>query len=80
MRDSIVAVHGLNGDAFRTWTESKSKKLWLRDFLPGDLPSARMMVFGYNAEPFFRSSVAGIEEHARGLLAALVEKRAGGNV
>ena len=31
---SIVAVHGLCGDLFGTWTEETSGKLSLQDFLP----------------------------------------------
>jgi hypothetical protein len=77
---SIIAVHGLNGDSFRTWTEEKSKKLWLRDFLPQDLPRARIMTYGYNALPAFGNSVADIRDHARGLLESLVERREDGNV
>lgn len=68
-------MHGLNGNLINTWTEPKSKKLWLRDFLPKDLRGARVMTFGYNATPAFENSVAGIKDHARGLLGALSEKR-----
>lgn len=34
------------------------------------------MTFGYNAAAAFANSVAGIRDHARGLLNALVEQRA----
>src|SRR5277367_3733735 len=37
----IVAVHGLGGDAYKTWTHENGK-LWLRDFLPDQLPGARI--------------------------------------
>ncbi len=72
---SIIAIHGLNGDKFRTWSEPKSQKLWLRDFLPKELPRARVMSFGYNATAAFENSKSGIEEHARHLLVSLMEKR-----
>ncbi|KAK0127802.1 hypothetical protein ONS96_007307 [Cadophora gregata f. sp. sojae] len=71
----IVAIHGLNGDKFRTWTEPTAEKLWLRDFLPDELPRARVMTFGYNAAAAFENSKAGIREHARQLLISLMEKR-----
>jgi hypothetical protein len=32
----IVALHGLNGDAYNTWTHENGK-LWLRDFLAQQL-------------------------------------------
>jgi len=36
----------------------------------------RVLAFGYDATAAFGNGVAGIEEHARGLLGGLVEKRA----
>ncbi|OAP53696.1 hypothetical protein AYL99_12136 [Fonsecaea erecta] len=60
----IVAVHGLGGDTFATWTHPESKKFWLRDFLPQQIPDARIMTFGYNADAAFGH-----------LLASLVDKR-----
>ncbi|KAL5326083.1 hypothetical protein ACEPPN_007221 [Leptodophora sp. 'Broadleaf-Isolate-01'] len=70
-------IHGLNGEKFRTWTESKSQKLWLRDFLPHDITQARVMTFGYNATAAFENTKAGIRDHARTLLLALGEARNG---
>jgi len=37
----IVAVHGLNGNAYETWTDD-NQCLWLRDILPRYLPGARV--------------------------------------
>lgn len=48
--DSLVAVHGLNGDAFETWTHKESKVMWLRDLLPEELPNVRIMTYGYNSK------------------------------
>jgi hypothetical protein len=45
---SIIALHGLGGDAFKTWTD-KQGHLWLRDSLPGHIPDARIMTFGYDS-------------------------------
>lgn len=42
--NSIVAVHGLGGDAVNTWTHPKSKAFWLKDFLPQQMPDARKVV------------------------------------
>ncbi|MCJ1279947.1 Kinesin light chain 3 [Puttea exsequens] len=54
----IVAVHGLGGDAITTWTHPKSNAFWLKDFLPQQIPDARIMTFGYNAKAAFGQSTA----------------------
>lgn len=45
---SIVAVHGLAGGSLSTWRHDNGKT-WLLEFLPQDLPNARIMTFGYSA-------------------------------
>jgi len=73
--DSIVLGHGLDGDATKSWTHSRTKKCWPKDFLPRDVPDARILTFGYNAVSAFGSTTAGIVDHANGLLASLVAER-----
>ena len=70
----VVAVHGLQGDAYRTW-EHDNGSLWLRDFLPADIPNARIMTFGYDSAVAFSKSVAKIEDKALELLNHLSAKR-----
>ncbi|KAF8537519.1 hypothetical protein BDD12DRAFT_846410 [Trichophaea hybrida] len=75
----IVAVHGLNPSnkedhAEATWTASNNK-MWLKDFLPTQLPTARILLFGYNADVAFETSVAGVEEYVESLLNRLRGKR-----
>ncbi|KAK0729543.1 Alpha/Beta hydrolase protein [Lasiosphaeris hirsuta] len=76
----IVAVHGLNGDCFRSWThqdESQAgvKTTWLNELLPYQLPNARVMTFGYSANVLGNTSITGIRENARILLNCLRDKR-----
>ena len=71
----VVAVHGLQGDAFKTW-EDENGSLWLRDFLPKELPSAHIMTFGYDSTVAFSKSVAEIEDKALDLLNRLGAERA----
>ena len=70
-----MAVHGLAGDAIDTWTHPKSNALWLKDFLPKQIPDARILSFGYNAAAAFSESTAEVIDHAKSLLASLVDKR-----
>lgn len=70
----VVAVHGLQGEVYRTW-EHDNGSLWLRDFLPADIPNARIMTFGYDSTTAFSKSVAKIEDMALELLNHLSAKR-----
>ncbi|KAI1322830.1 hypothetical protein F5Y16DRAFT_25329 [Xylariaceae sp. FL0255] len=64
----VIAIHGLNGNAHRTWTHetpqqrgqnprAASSTMWLRDLLPSRLPNARIMTYGYNASVFTASKL-----------------------
>lgn len=73
-RHSIVAVHGLNpfgrkNHSLRAW--SNGEHVWLRDAFPSKEPKARVMLYEYNANLMFRSSVAGVYEWADKLLGVL---------
>ena len=72
---SLVAVHGLGGDAEATWTHPKTKAFWLKDFLPLDVPGARIFTFGYNADLAFGNTTASIIDHAKDLLSSLIDER-----
>ena len=43
----IIALTGLAGHAFGSW--AASPHMWLRDFLPEDLPRARVLLYGYDS-------------------------------
>ncbi|PTB38647.1 hypothetical protein M441DRAFT_145727 [Trichoderma asperellum CBS 433.97] len=70
----IIAVHGLNGDAFSTWRHHQDGTLWLRDLLPKFLPGCRVYTYGYPSKIFSQSS-ARVEEYARDLLISLRDNR-----
>lgn len=77
---SVVAVHGLNGDPFRTWTTEGSEKMWLKDLnlLPSNLKNSRILTYGYNANVtamFGKTSSDRILQHAHTLVAQLVADR-----
>ena len=71
---SIVAVHGLDGDAYESWTAGS--KLWLRDFLPQKLSCRpRIMTFGYNANLKYRTAQGRLSHYADNLLGDLIAER-----
>lgn len=80
-RYSIVAVHGLNGDAFKSFTAAQTNRFWLRDrdMLPQDLHDrCRVLTFSYPATVasiLGRASSESIRRHAVTLVAELVANR-----
>jgi hypothetical protein len=66
----IIAVHGIDGNAWKTWEHSNGK-LWLKDFLPKHVPGARIYSFGYRAEVAFTSGRGDLKDFARSLLEGL---------
>jgi ankyrin repeat domain-containing protein 50 len=66
----IIAVHGLNGDAYKTWTHENGV-LWLRDLLPGLLPGCQVFTYGYPSQVAFSTSFARVQDYARQLLSSL---------
>lgn len=79
---SIVAIHGLNpwnkkDHAFDTWRKPKGEKgkLWLRDYLPQEVPNARIWIFKYNSNPAFSASKERFVTEANGLLEDVYNER-----
>ena len=72
---SIVAVHGLCGDPYGTWTEETSGNLWLRDFLPSQVPNTCIMSYGYDSSVAFSKSEIELSDVAADLLNRLNDER-----
>ena len=47
---SCIALSGLGAHAFGSWQARDSSFMWLRDKLPGDLPNARVLIYGYDTK------------------------------
>jgi len=77
---SIVAIHGLEGDLIGTWTHSKTQTCWLRDFLPENIQTGRIMTFGYDADAAFSRTTSDIDDHGSRLLVNLIDKREANDV
>lgn len=77
----IIAVHGLCDYYLDTWKNTKTQKVWLRDFLAdqlniGDNPiKTRILSFGYDAKALFTCSNLNIDGIARTLLDAIETER-----
>ncbi|TGO67667.1 hypothetical protein BOTNAR_0037g00030 [Botryotinia narcissicola] len=66
MSCSIVAVVGLGTHAFGTFrsTTPGSHEMWLRDFLPKDIPNTRILLYGYPSTVSGGQSMEKVEDIA----------------
>jgi hypothetical protein len=73
----IVAVHGLNGHYYKTWTDEESQYNWLKESLAGERTAmkVRVMSFAYNAKVKNSKSTADIFDFAGQLLEGVLAKR-----
>lgn len=73
----IVALHGLNGHRDLTWTDRVTGLNWLSDksCLPKDVPSARILTFGYTSKTYFSRSKSDVQDFASELLTAINTRR-----
>ncbi|KAI0805388.1 ribonuclease-like protein p/mrp subunit [Xylaria sp. FL0064] len=76
----IVAVHGINGDAFNTFSAKSNNRFWLsdHDMLPRDVRNSRIMTYRYLASVatlLGGTSSDRILQHAQTMIAELVADR-----
>ncbi|TRX98049.1 hypothetical protein FHL15_001259 [Xylaria flabelliformis] len=76
----IVAVHGINGDAFSTFSAKSNNRFWLGDpdMLPRDVKNSRIMTYRYPASVATMlggTSSDRILQHAQTMIAELVADR-----
>jgi hypothetical protein len=60
---SIVAIHGLDGHCKNSWTADNGV-LWLRDLLPDQIPSARILTYGYDADTRGKDILSSLTLHS----------------
>ncbi|KAL9623718.1 MAG: hypothetical protein Q9160_001948 [Pyrenula sp. 1 TL-2023] len=78
----IVFLHGFTGDSQSTWLDKKSGVYWPKDLLPEDIPTARVLSFGYEADVtklFGPVSQNTLRNHAENFINDLADKRADAN-
>lgn len=75
---SVVLIHGLNGDPYKTWTAAGTKAPWPQLLLPAEIPRARIMTYGADFSYAHWLKPAGqntVREHATNLVTDLALKR-----
>jgi hypothetical protein len=64
----VIAVPGLGSHPIGTWKASGSDDVWLRDFLPSDVPDTRVLLYGYDTALAKSDSKQSIVDLAKMLL------------
>ena len=75
---SIVFVHGLTGNRETTWTHKQTQSFWPQTLLVRDLPKARILTFGYDADIIGTLTPAGsntLRDHGKSLANDLALRR-----
>ena len=70
----VVAITGLDGHAYGSWSGGNPKRMWLRDFLSEDLPKCRVMIYGHNSK-LSNPGLHTISDFGRGLRDDLLRAR-----
>ncbi|KAB2572339.1 Agglutinin [Lasiodiplodia theobromae] len=63
----LIALSGLGGHAFGSFKQKNGPFMWLRDALPGDIPTARILIYGYNTTTVQSSSFQNLSDLGRAL-------------
>lgn len=74
----IIFIHGLTSGSNLTWLENTTQTYWPKDLPSHDVPDARIMAFGYNADVtkiLGAVSQSNLRDHATTLLAELAAVR-----
>ncbi|KAK1977851.1 hypothetical protein LZ30DRAFT_243022 [Colletotrichum cereale] len=72
----VVAVPGLASHAIGSWKSTSSSDVWLRDYIPRDIPNVRVLLYGYDTSLLKSESRKSIEDMGRFFLEALSAFRA----
>lgn len=59
---SLVAITGLAGQAFVSWQNVKGD-MWLRDYLPYDIPNLGVFTYGFQSELWMSTSTATLADY-----------------
>jgi hypothetical protein len=68
-------VNDFGGHAIESWTSHYTGKMWLKDFLPGDVNGIRVMSYGYITSQDGETIGINFLDHRRNLLQTLENAR-----
>ena len=71
----MVAVPGLASHALGSWKSPSNSDVWLRDYLPKDLPDIRVILYGYKTELLGNESKDSIEDLGLRFLESVISFR-----
>jgi len=75
----IVAVPGLGGHSWASFVAPDTNTNWMKQFLPLDVPSARVILRGYNTELIGSVSTKTLEDFASSFRMSLRRLRRNGD-
>lgn len=64
----MIAVPGLGGHTIGSWKSPSGNDVWLRDYLPDDVPNIRVLLYGYDTSLLRNKSKDSIEDLGRRFL------------
>ncbi|KAI9737021.1 MAG: hypothetical protein M1834_000610 [Cirrosporium novae-zelandiae] len=64
----VIVVPGLGSHPLGSWKASSNTDVWLRDFLPDDVPDIRVLLYGYDSTLYQSKTKQSIVDLAKGLL------------
>jgi hypothetical protein len=67
----ILAIPGLGGHPFGSFAHKGDKHMWLSDRLPQDIPTARVMIYGYESKTQRSTNFSQLDDLAGSLQIAL---------
>lgn len=72
--NSVIALSGLNGHAFGSFKQKGNDYMWLRDQLPTDIKTARILIYGYDTRMPSIQNIHDLGESLRSQLNLLCSK------
>jgi len=76
----IIAVSGLASHALGSFEAPEGHEVWLRDFLPPDIPNIRVLIYGYDTTLAKSRAKYSIVDLAKSLLESVKAFRDGTHV